>query len=308
MAGRLLLTRWCAMRVSFERVAANSTRIYAVLDSPDLSTPPYVLLSYQGLEEPTELWDALVRIGWMIPPRPKPPESAVSNGRAGRTVLPHRINDFALREGVWAADSRAKIGGLTVSILQRFGVEVHAPPSYERLLFPAQVDAAGHGVESAPGPADPAPNTLIIERLEESFAGSCAYRMHGASSRLFPVELTWGERARPVAPEEVPRQSLVVERAVFAWHVGDGPAPLPQSEREKSVRIAAPDARQAGELLQLLRDTRGDQVSSLPLTPMPGSPATIRDGLLIIAVVESSRSSRVAQMLLERFSGIIIRT
>ncbi len=289
-----------------------SYEVHAVLEAGSLSRPPLVSLSFQGLAEPTSLFTDLESLGWVIPSRPPRPASAIDwstpdeNGNAF-TVRGYRVDDFRPQPGVWPTATRSRIGALTVAVLQRHKVTIHADEAYLRLLFPAQADADEAEVLDLRLPADPLPDTIIIERATDSMAGLCDYRVFSAQARVTSELLVWAERARQVAHTELRAQRTVVDNSVHAWRVVDGDAPDTPTTSERSLRIVVPDARAALDLVTALRSMMGDRVGTLSLAPMDGAPNTTRSGLLIVGLVEASKIDRVRELLLQRYPSIIIR-
>ena len=83
--------------------------------------PPEVVLSFQGLHEPTQLWDALRAIGWDVPAMPPRPANAIEwtpDPVAGTdfTVLPWEVKEFRLEEGAWTVDE-SLVGDRTLDAL-----------------------------------------------------------------------------------------------------------------------------------------------------------------------------------------------
>ena len=71
-----------------------------------VSRPPEVVLSFQGLHEPTSLFEELTEIGWDVPNMPPRPANAIDwtpDPVAGTdyTVLPWTVKEFRLGEGAW---------------------------------------------------------------------------------------------------------------------------------------------------------------------------------------------------------------
>ena len=187
---------------SLLEVDEDSEEVRAVLTAGSLTSPPLVTMSFQGLAEPVALWTDLEKLGWLIPARPLRPAVAidwVGEGAEDFVVRPYRVNDFRIQPGAWPPATRARIGALTVAVLQRHAVQIVADEGYLQLIFPADLDPQGDGGIDLRLPADPLPNTLIIERAEDSMAGFCAYRTYGARAQSFTEPLVWAERARQVA-------------------------------------------------------------------------------------------------------------
>ena len=285
------------MTPDFSEVSSESNAVYAAMDSPSLLVPPYVLLSYPGLEPPLELFDALGYLGWVVPPQPPPP-SVLDGDRRATGGLAYRVDDCVLREGVWDQDVRQRIGAATFAILQRYGVRVNAPMAYERLLFPAQVDA-GEPIDLRL-PSDPPPHTIIIELAESSIAATCSYRVYRAHSLGHEGSLTWSERARQVGPAEEPVQRRVAEQALLAWQVEPDTVPVPTTGEQASLRLVVEDARRGIDLVDRLREVMGKRVSTCTLRPMAASATTVREGLLIMGVVERDRLDRIRTLLVEQ--------
>lgn len=83
--------------------------------------PPEVVLSFEGLHEPEELWPLLADIGWVVPGMPPRPANAIDwtpDPVAGTdyTVLPWRVKDFRLEEGTWKVDEEM-VGQKTLDAL-----------------------------------------------------------------------------------------------------------------------------------------------------------------------------------------------
>lgn len=85
------------------------------------SRPPEVVLSFQGLHEPVELWTELQQIGWIIPAMPPRPANAIEwtpDPVAGTdfTVLPWTVTEFRLEEGAWSVPAD-EVGTRTLDAL-----------------------------------------------------------------------------------------------------------------------------------------------------------------------------------------------
>lgn len=293
-------------------VDETSTEVHAVLETDNVATPPLVSMSFQGTADPVELWNDLERLGWIVPARPPRPASAIewvhSDGRDNEFhVRPYRIHDFRLLPGDWPAASRPRVGALTVSVLQRHDVQIHADQAYLQLIFPAQLEAESEGIIDLRSPADPLPNTLIIERASSSMAALCDYRTFDAASRSINEPLVWAERARQVARKELRAQRTVVKQAVHAWRVGAGDAPTIRQGQERSLRIVVPDVRASGDLVKTLRSIMDDRMGTLALTPMSDAVHTRHGGLLIIGSVASDRLVRTREVLIDRYPFIVVR-
>ena len=287
-----------------------SQEVHAILTAGSLSTPPLVSLSFQGLSEPVALWADLEALGWVVPPRPLRPAVAiewVGDGPEDFVVKPYRVDDFRIQPGPWPAASRARIGALTVAVLQRHSVRILADGGYLQLIFPAQLAAEQRGDIDLRLPADPLPDTVIIERRADSMSAFCAYRAFGVASGSASEPLIWAERARPVARTELAAQRTVVEKALYAWRVADGSAPEPADIESRSLRLIVPDARTGSELVSKLRVFMGDRVGALALTPMEGSTRTKHAGLLVVGVVAADKIGRVREVLTERHPSIFVR-
>lgn len=292
------------MRPSFSEVSSESAGVYAAMDSPTLSIPPYVMLSYQGLEPPLELFASLTELGWVVPPQSTAP-SVLDEGWQPVAVEAYRVDDVVLREGRWDEQTRRRIGPATFNILRAHGVHVSAPETYERLLFPAQIDA-GDTIDLR-SPSDPLPHSIIIENLESSIAGSCSYRVHRADGQGFSGQVTWSERARQVGASEVQTQRQIAEQALLAWNVDLAAMPEATPPGKASLRLAVEDARRSGDLVQRLRDVMGDRLATGALRPMVGSTATTHQGLLIIGAVEKDRLERIRSLLIEQNPFVLAR-
>ncbi len=299
------------------RPAANidqsSNEVHAVLEAGSLARPPLVSLSFQGLVEPEELFADLEALGWIIPIRPPRPASAIDwsspddEGNAF-SVRGYRIDDFRLQPGQWPAATRSRIGALTVAVLEKHLAHIHADDAYLRLLSPAEVEA-GETIETIDlrAPADPLPNTVIIERSVDSMAALCDYRTFGAQSRAMDDVLVWAERARQVAHNELRAQKAVVLNAIHAWRVTGGDAPDTPESGERSLRMVIPDARAGLELVGSLQSMMGNRMGTLSLVPMNGAVNTTHAGLLVVGLVDSDKLDRVRELLVQRNPSIIVR-
>lgn len=286
------------MIVDFGTIPVDSQSVHAVLDSSSLDIPPYVVLSFPGSSEPTALFAELEALGWVIPTRPAPPK-AVGEASA------YRVDDFVLREGRWSKSEKMRIGLATFLLLQRFDVRVHAPESYERLLFPGQFgDVEMIDLRS---PADPPPHTLIIETAQASMAGSASYRTFRAMGGSTSAPLVWAERSRPVASIEVDAQRRTAKAALFAWNVEPGDVPVRSAPEMTALRLAIEDARRGVQLVQRLREAMSDRVAFRTLRPMAHSSATTHDGVLVLGLVPQGRVNRIRQLILERDAFVIAR-
>ncbi len=296
--------------MSLVGVDEDSEEVHAVLTAGNLQRPPLVSFSFQGLAEPVELWSDLRELGWVVPPRPPRPASAIEwtgDGDNEFEVRAYRVIDYRIQPGQWPAESRPRIGALTVSALQRHGVHIHADDGYLQLIFPAQLEAERRGTIDLRTSVDPLPDTVILERAANSMARLCAYRTYGARSGTHIDRLVWAERARQVAQTELRAQRTVVKNALHAWQVQPGDPPEGADNQARSLRLIVPDVRGGSDLIATLRSHMGSRVGSLPLTPMVGSETTTRSGLLIIGVVANEKLARVRDVLLERHPAIFVR-
>lgn len=287
-----------------------STEVHAVLASGSLSSPPQVSLSFPGLDDPVSLWNDLQSLGWVIPPRPPRPSSAIrwlGDGPNDYEIRPYRVNGFRIQPGPWPDVARTRIGALTVSVLQKHAVQIHADAPYMELIFPAQLEAERSGLIDLRMPADPLPNTVVIERAADSMAALCSYKTFGAKGGGYAEPLFWAERARQVAQTELRAQRTVVQNAIHAWRVGSGDAPDHPTIEQRSLRIIVPDVRAGAELVAMLRAHMGERVGSLPLSPMADSPRTRYAGLMIIGVVDVEKITQVREVLVQRHPTIFVR-
>lgn len=90
--------------------------------------PPEVVLSFEGLHEPTSLWTKLTAIGWDIPQMPPRPANAIEwtpDPVAGTdfTVLPWRVTDFRLGDGTWTVEED-QVGAQTLDALLDSGATI----------------------------------------------------------------------------------------------------------------------------------------------------------------------------------------
>ena len=86
-----------------------------------VSRPPEVVLSFQGLHEPTSLFEELTEIGWDVPNMPPRPANAIDwtpDPVAGTdyTVLPWTVKEFRLGEGAWTVAAE-EVGERTLDAL-----------------------------------------------------------------------------------------------------------------------------------------------------------------------------------------------
>ncbi len=102
-------------------VATADSEIEAEVAWTVSNRPPQVVLSFQGLHEPVELWEKLTAIGWIVPGMPPRPANAIEwtpDPVAGTdyTVLPWRVKEHRLEEGTWTIDED-KVGYRTLDAL-----------------------------------------------------------------------------------------------------------------------------------------------------------------------------------------------
>ena len=136
------------------------------------SRPPEVVLSFQGLNEPTQLLDALRAIGWDVPRMPPRPANAIEwtpDPVAGTdfTVLPWTVTEFRLGEGAWSSEE-SEVGTRTLDALRNHDAKIigtseqiaeHAASYAARATGPIQSApvAAANAPAAAVPPAEPAP-------------------------------------------------------------------------------------------------------------------------------------------------------
>ena len=115
------------------------------------SRPPEVVLSFQGLHEPTAMFDDLRAIGWDVPGMPPRPANAIEwtpDPVAGTdfTVLPWTVQEFRLGEGTWTV-ATADVGTRTLDALRNHHAKIvgtseqiaeHAASYAERANNPIQ--------------------------------------------------------------------------------------------------------------------------------------------------------------------------
>ncbi len=90
---------------------------------------PEISLSFNGVNEPTGLFDALRAIGWDVPSSPPPPGNAIvwtpdPVTGADHTIKPWRVQEFRPRPGAWTKEETRAIGPATIEALRSFRVEM----------------------------------------------------------------------------------------------------------------------------------------------------------------------------------------
>lgn len=88
---------------------------------------PEVTLSFYGSSEPEGLWASLRVLGWVVPPCPPPPSTAIEwipdpTTGADFTIHPWKVKDFRLRPGAWSRDEERVVGAFTIKALQAYNV------------------------------------------------------------------------------------------------------------------------------------------------------------------------------------------
>ncbi len=135
---------------------------------------PEVILAFNGLGVPKELFGELHGIGWSIPSMPPPPGTAIEwtpDPQTGEdyTIKPWRVHEFKLQPASWwTPETEKTIGASTIEALKRHGATISglrggqdtasAPvpgaPTAAMPVAPAPVPEA-----TAPAPTPAAPTT-----------------------------------------------------------------------------------------------------------------------------------------------------
>ena len=89
-------------------------------------SPPAVILSFQGTEEPVELWAELTRMGWNVPHCPPRPASAIvwepdPITGTNYTIRPWWVKEFEIRDGRWPSSPPVDLTTQTYDLLRQHG-------------------------------------------------------------------------------------------------------------------------------------------------------------------------------------------
>ncbi len=285
------------------------------------SRPPEVVLSFQGLHEPTELWTELTAIGWNVPAMPPRPANAIEwtpDPVAGTdfTVLPWKVKEFRLEEGSWNVDP-ASVGERTLDALVDHGAMILG--TSDQISNHARTYEARRATRRS-APQDAAPPIAPPQASEQTHYRTIillgvpveADPLPGAGEWVGTVgrqrALTeWNEHSLG-ANTEMPGQVEIAAAAAAgasAWFV-DTPNPLPETAPAglRIVRLVLPNLAEGDAKVRRLKKVLGEQIETHTLSSLVGAKET---AVLVSATVGANSFEMLRSNLALRMPEAIIR-
>ena len=197
-------------KVESTQQSVTASSIDAELVFTIASRAPDVILSFDGLNVPVAMFDELRDLGWVVPPTPPPPGSAIDwtpdpTTGAEYTLRSWKVNEFKLkRSDSWTADTEREIGARTIHVLKRHEATISG------LRGGTEAEAAAVAAPSTAAPAAAAPAAAPVSSAAQAPAAPST----GAAQMIALVE---------ESPDDLPADASTWSaqsgrgRAAFTW-------------------------------------------------------------------------------------------
>lgn len=270
-------------------------------------TLPTVVLSFDGLNEPTPLFSELASIGWQIPAVPPRPSSAIEwtpDPVAGTdyTVHPWKVEDFPLGRGAWSSDDEERVAAQTIESLQRYAAEIDGPEALVRKLK-AQAPAVTVPVAAPSG----APQLVLL-----GYEGAPHPQFRPVTAETGGrkrVEVSWTECVESpatVCPSAEAREALASDSA-HAWEVDYvADAVMPTDASQVAICASIPGTSVDDKKLNKIVRMLGGNVQVASLTPL--DPNTGISGAFVFGVVPAKAAELAISTIRLKCSGSVVRT
>lgn len=290
--------------------------VKANVEVRDANRAPKLIFSFPGLDDPENLWNELIALGWNVPERPPHPEAEINwddqaNGHA-YAVLPYQVEDFLVEAHKWPPNEVAERGLETINTLRRLGVNLNVPIAYLDFLRRTQVAMLRNPTKWKRPVEKPTkiPLTVFLSKQPWSaLVDEPKIKVYETAAAPNQPKLYWAESEDTVdslfGNQEQRTQML---RAVGAgWELMSRmEAPSSIEGRDRILRFVVRDLRDGTDMLNLLKRNVGDSCASLLMRPIVHTDA-VDNCLLIVSIVPEDRFSEVGQLLIAQFTDAIGR-
>lgn len=298
-----------------QQSVAKASSIDAELVFTIASRAPDVILSFDGLNAPIAMFDELRDLGWVVPPTPPPPGSAIDwtpdpTTGAEYTLRSWKVNEFKLkRSESWAADAEREIGARTIHVLKRHNAtisglrggteaEAVAPQGAAQPATPAPTaaPAGSAGVVAAPSSGAAQMIALVEEDANDLPAGASTWSAHSGRGRS---AFTWVES--PTRDQGAIDSLKGIGADV--WSISTDTRTPPAAGMVLSQMVCL-DIAKADKQIAKLEKLFGSTPLALELISETGG----NNALLISAEIPANTAEMMTSNLLLRFPKMILRS
>jgi hypothetical protein len=311
--------------------AGTDDGVVAELKFAGPDSPPTVILSFQGTEEPVELWVELTRMGWNVPHCPPRPASAIlwePDPIAGTnyTIRPWRVKEFEIRDGRWPSAPPVDLSTQTYELLRQHGVQIVASAS-----FLGQLDARNRQTTTISGPV---PEVGLPDRVDDRLVAEpprvIVIDFYNGLDFLIreerePIEglrrfdgvtgsnkggVVWNDSAEylyQLCPDPSTKAKLI-RNSRYAWVVEhESAAPVAPPESHMEILVVIPGGRKDDSLVRRFGKILGEDMTATRLRPIVESDSADDFGVLISGVIHSKNYNMLAANMPIRMSKAILR-
>ncbi len=302
---------------STQQSVATAPSIDAELVFTIASRAPDVILSFDGLNAPVAMFDELRDLGWVVPPTPPPPGSAIDwtpdpKTGAEYTLRSWKVNEFKLKRSErWTAETEREIGARTIHVLKRHEANISG------LRGGTEAETA-----AVAAPSTAAPAAAVAAAAPVSGAAPAVAPSTGAAQMIALIEEN---------PDDLPADASTWTaqsgrgRAAYTWiesptrdqgaidtlkGQGADVWSIPTDTRTASAagmvlcQMVCLDISKSDKQIAKLEKLFGSTPSALDLISETGG----NNALLISAEIPANTAEMMASNLLLRFPKMILRS